>query len=102
MKAIEPAVRFYEKPPTHGMTVETHWSDVWLSADDWAEAFKAPRALVRRTTRRANRSGTSWSRFLSTSIDDEDLSTKSGPHLAATKHRAGQHPQESMAVTQRN
>ena len=40
--AIEPAVRFYEEPPTEGMTVETHWSDVWLSADDWAEAFAAP------------------------------------------------------------
>ena len=42
VKAIEPAVRFYEEPPTEGMTVETHWSDVWLSADDWAEAFEAP------------------------------------------------------------
>jgi hypothetical protein len=42
VKAIEPAVRFYENPPTQGMTVETPWSDVWLSADDWAEAFEAP------------------------------------------------------------
>jgi hypothetical protein len=41
VKAIEPAVRFYEKPPAKGMTVETHWSDLWLSADDWAEAFEA-------------------------------------------------------------
>ena len=24
------------------MTVGTHWSDIWLSADDWAEAFEAP------------------------------------------------------------
>jgi DNA helicase IV len=39
--AIEPAVRFYEKPPTKGMTVETHWSDIWLSAEDWAEAIEA-------------------------------------------------------------
>ncbi|MEP6528263.1 MAG: AAA family ATPase, partial [Nocardioidaceae bacterium] len=23
------------------MTVTTHWSDIWLSADDWAEAFEA-------------------------------------------------------------
>ena len=42
VKAIEPAVRFYEKPPAEGMTVETHWSDIWLSAGDWAEAFGAP------------------------------------------------------------
>ncbi|MEV7803151.1 RNA polymerase recycling motor ATPase HelR [Microbispora sp. NPDC088329] len=42
VKAIEPAVRFYENPPTEGMTVTTPWSDIWLSADDWAEAFEAP------------------------------------------------------------
>ncbi|WP_214410916.1 RNA polymerase recycling motor ATPase HelR [Sphaerisporangium fuscum] len=42
VKAIEPAVRFYENPPAKGMTVTTDWSDVRLSADDWAEAFEAP------------------------------------------------------------
>jgi hypothetical protein len=42
VKAIETAVRFYEEPPTEGMTVSTHWSDIWLSADDWAAAFEAP------------------------------------------------------------
>ncbi|GAA1281765.1 DNA helicase [Planotetraspora silvatica] len=42
VKAIEPAVRFYEHPPAKGMTVTTHWSDIWLSPDDWAEAFEAP------------------------------------------------------------
>ncbi|HEX3487953.1 MAG TPA: RNA polymerase recycling motor ATPase HelR [Streptosporangiaceae bacterium] len=42
VEAIEPAVRFYEKPPAEGMKVETHWSDIWLSAGDWAEAFDAP------------------------------------------------------------
>jgi superfamily I DNA/RNA helicase len=42
VKAIEPAVRFYEKPPAEGTMVETHWSDIWLSAGDWAEAFQAP------------------------------------------------------------
>jgi DNA helicase IV len=42
VKAIETAVRFYEAPPTEGMTVTTSWSDIWLSADDWAEAFEAP------------------------------------------------------------
>jgi hypothetical protein len=41
VQAIEPAVRFYENPPAEGMTVETHWSDIWLSAEDWAEAFDA-------------------------------------------------------------
>jgi hypothetical protein len=42
VKAIETAVRFYEKPPAKGTTVETPWSDLWLSATDWAEAFEAP------------------------------------------------------------
>jgi hypothetical protein len=42
VKAIEPAVRFYENPPASGMTVETPWSDIWLSAGEWAEAFDAP------------------------------------------------------------
>jgi hypothetical protein len=39
--AIEKAVRFYEEPPTEGMTVTTHWSDIPLTAADWAEAFDA-------------------------------------------------------------
>ncbi|WP_267892854.1 RNA polymerase recycling motor ATPase HelR [Streptomyces sp. NBRC 110028] len=42
VKAIEKAVRFYEEPPAEGMTVTTDWADLWLSADDWAEAFDAP------------------------------------------------------------
>jgi len=42
VKSIETAVRFYENPPANPMRVETHWSDIWLSADDWAEAFEAP------------------------------------------------------------
>ncbi len=42
VRAIEPAVGIYEEPPTEGMTVETHWSDIWLSAADWAAAFDAP------------------------------------------------------------
>jgi len=41
VKAIEPAVRFYENPPREAMTVESHWSDIRLSAADWAEAFGA-------------------------------------------------------------
>lgn len=41
VNAIEKAVRFYEDPPAKGMTVTTHWSDISLSADDWAVAFDA-------------------------------------------------------------
>jgi DNA helicase IV len=39
--AIESAVKFYEEPPATGMTVRTDDSDIWLSADDWADAFDA-------------------------------------------------------------
>jgi DNA helicase IV len=39
--AIETAVGRYERPPAKGMTVETHWADVRLTAADWAEAFDA-------------------------------------------------------------
>ncbi|HEX6578192.1 MAG TPA: RNA polymerase recycling motor ATPase HelR, partial [Jiangellaceae bacterium] len=42
VKAIEPAVRLYEEPPTQAMVVETPWSDIRLSADGWAEAFESP------------------------------------------------------------
>jgi hypothetical protein len=42
VEAIESAVRFYENPPTKGMTVETPWSGIWLSAGDWTEALEAP------------------------------------------------------------
>ncbi|MEV6067522.1 RNA polymerase recycling motor ATPase HelR [Nocardia sp. NPDC052001] len=42
VRAIETAVEFYEQPPKKGMTVSTDWADVWLSTDDWAEAFEAP------------------------------------------------------------
>jgi DNA helicase IV len=39
LTAIEAAVKHYERPPTKGMTVETPWSDVWLSPAEWSEAF---------------------------------------------------------------
>ncbi|WP_112134067.1 RNA polymerase recycling motor ATPase HelR [Glycomyces dulcitolivorans] len=39
--AVEPAARRYEQPPKRGLSVETHWGDVYLNAADWAEAFAA-------------------------------------------------------------
>ena len=55
VKAIETAVGHYEEPPTGEMVVETPWADVWLDADDWAEAFEAPRA--RHSAQRGARPG---------------------------------------------
>ena len=42
VRAIEPAVRLYEEPPTTAIVVETPWSDVAIDTDDWVEAFEAP------------------------------------------------------------
>ncbi|NUS09507.1 MAG: AAA family ATPase, partial [Nonomuraea sp.] len=42
VKAIEKAVRFYEEPPAQAMTVSVDWTDIRLTAGDWAEAFDAP------------------------------------------------------------
>lgn len=41
VRAIDKAVRFYEEPPTQRLTVSTPWSDVRLTAADWAVAFEA-------------------------------------------------------------
>ncbi|MCK8613433.1 RNA polymerase recycling motor ATPase HelR [Gordonia sp. C13] len=40
--AVEPAVAFYEQPPTTPLVVETPWDEVTLTAADWAEAFDVP------------------------------------------------------------
>lgn len=42
VEAIEPAVRFYERPPAEPTTITTPWADVELGPTDWAEAFAAP------------------------------------------------------------
>jgi hypothetical protein len=68
VKAIEVAVSYYEKPPGKGMTVETHWSDIWLSADDWAEAFDVPTAGTPHNEARAQ----VWEELLTILADNHD------------------------------
>ena len=34
-------MRFYEEPPTKRRLVETSWTELVLTADDWAKAFEA-------------------------------------------------------------
>ncbi|MBJ7453292.1 MAG: AAA family ATPase, partial [Blastococcus sp.] len=41
-EAVQAAVRFYEEPPTGRLVVETPWSELRLTDDDWTEAFEAP------------------------------------------------------------
>lgn len=78
VKAIEPAVKLYEEPPTKPMTVETHWSDIWLSAADWAEAFGSADPSTSHNEARDQ----VWEELLTILLDkhaeeydDEDLST---------------------------
>nr|WP_208382459.1 RNA polymerase recycling motor ATPase HelR [Microbacterium ulmi] len=40
--AIGRAVALYERPPSGDLIVETPWSDIRLTAADWAEAFDSP------------------------------------------------------------
>ena len=68
VKAIEAAVRFYEKPPAQGITVETQWSDIWLSAGDWAEAFDAPEPGTPHNQAR----GQVWEGLLTILMDSRD------------------------------
>jgi hypothetical protein len=68
VKAIEAAVRFYEKPPAEGMTVETHWSDLWLSPADWAEAFEAAEP----GTAHNEAHGQIWEELLTILVDKRD------------------------------
>jgi hypothetical protein len=74
VKAIEAAVRFYEKPPAKGMTVETHWSDVYLSAGDWAEAFDAPEPGTPHNEAR----GQIWEELLRILMDSRDDDVPAG------------------------
>jgi hypothetical protein len=74
VKAIEAAVRFYEKPPARGMTVETHWSDIWLSAGDWAEAFEAPEPGTPHNEAREQ----IWGELLTTLMDKHDGDVPAG------------------------
>ena len=74
VKAIEPAVRLYEEPPTEGMEVETPWANVWVSPDDWVEAFGS---LGPGTSHNEGRDQV-WDELLTVLVDkheaDEDVS----------------------------
>ena len=69
--AIEAAVRFYEKLPAQGMTVETPWSDLWLDAADWAEAFGAAEP----GTPHNEAHGLIWAELLTILVDKRDDDT---------------------------
>ena len=66
--AIEAAVRFYEEPPTTGMTVETDSGDIRLSAADWAEAFETPDPGTPHNEARDQ----AWDALLTIGVDNAD------------------------------
>ena len=68
VRAIEAAVRFYERPPATGMTVQTDWSGIWVSAEDWAEAFGAAEAGTPHNEAR----GHIWEELLTILVDKHD------------------------------
>ncbi|MFC8243187.1 RNA polymerase recycling motor ATPase HelR [Streptomyces chartreusis] len=76
VRAIEKAVRFYEEPPTESMTVTTHWSDVRLTARDWAVAFDAAEPGVPHNEARDQ----VWEELLTILVDrhEEDASGDDG------------------------
>ncbi|MFD7791404.1 RNA polymerase recycling motor ATPase HelR [Streptomyces sp. NPDC059759] len=93
VRAIERAARFYETPPTRGMTVSTPWADVRLSADDWAEAFEAPGPGVPHNEARDQ----IWEELLTILLDkhDDDVppdlfgrALRHDEELVGTLHRA--------------
>ena len=73
--AIEAAVRFYEQPPSGPMTVATPWSDVWLTAEDWAQAFEA----VEPGTPHNEARETIWDELLTILIDNHEGDAPAGP-----------------------
>ncbi|NUS71850.1 MAG: AAA family ATPase [Corynebacteriales bacterium] len=68
VKAIDAAVRFYEEPPTERIAVDTHWSQVWLTADDWAAAFSAAEPAIPHNEAREM----IWDELLSIIVDKYD------------------------------
>jgi DNA helicase IV len=93
VQAVEAAVRFYEEPPRKGMTVASHWADVRLSPDDWAEAFEAPDPGTPHNEARDQ----VWDALLTILADQHDVdvpvdlvkrSLSQDPELVATFNRA--------------
>jgi Viral (Superfamily 1) RNA helicase len=66
--AVEAAVRFYEEPPTEAMSLTTDWSDIRITADDWAEAFDAPDPGTPHNEARAQ----IWEELLTILVDKHD------------------------------
>jgi hypothetical protein len=92
VKAIGPAVSFYENTPARPMTVETHWSDIRLTAADWAEAFDAAEPGIPHNEARE----AIWAQLLAILIDKHDGDAP--PNLL---RRALRHNRDLLAAVNR-
>jgi hypothetical protein len=78
--AIEAAVRFYEQPPASGLTVQTHWSDIWLDPADWVEAFESPEPGTPHNEARYQ----AWDELVSILMDKHVSDDEAPEHLLRT------------------
>jgi len=83
VRAIEAAVRFYEQPPAKAIMVETHWSSIYLSPDDWTEAFEAPEPGTPHNEARYQ----VWAALLAILIDKHDGEDVPEPQLRKSLQR---------------
>jgi hypothetical protein len=95
VKAIEPAVRLYEEPPTEALLVETDGADLWISAADWADAFEAADPGTPHNEARDQVREALLSNLLDDHDDDEEMSPEilrrsllQSPELNSTLHKA--------------
>lgn len=67
-RVIDSAVAGYERPPRHGMTVETEWADIWLDPDDWSDAFASAEPGAAHNEAREQ----VWEQLLTTIVEQQD------------------------------
>ncbi len=85
--AIEAAVRFYENPPAKPTTVQTPWSDIRLTAQDWAEAFAAADPGTPHNEAREQ----IWAELLTILIDNHGADNHGADNHGADSHGADSH-----------
>ena len=101
VQVIEAAVRFYEQPPATGMTVETHWDDVWFDPDDWAEAFQAPEPGTPHNEARDQVWEALVTILMDQHVQDEDVADDAAPQVAAAESGAACGLQPGLAGARR-
>jgi hypothetical protein len=84
VEAVDRAVAHYETPPDDGMPIETPWSDVWIDAADWEEAFGAAEPGTPHNQARDE----VWERLVAIVMDMHDEDVPLGPLRTAIVQNA--------------